>query len=58
LGTVRVAGPAVRLSATPASVRSASPLLGQHTREVLSEVLGMTAAELDELQAAGAFGAG
>jgi crotonobetainyl-CoA:carnitine CoA-transferase CaiB-like acyl-CoA transferase len=58
LGTVRVAGPAVRLSATPASVRSASPLLGQHTREVLTEVLDMTPGELDELQAAGAFGTG
>ncbi len=58
LGTVRVAGPAVRLSATPASVRSASPLLGQHTREVLTEVLGATPGELDELQAAGAFGTG
>ncbi|MPZ44126.1 MAG: CoA transferase [Betaproteobacteria bacterium] len=58
LGKVRVAGPAVRLSATPASVRSASPLLGQHTREVLTEMLAMTAREIDELYAAGALGAG
>jgi crotonobetainyl-CoA:carnitine CoA-transferase CaiB-like acyl-CoA transferase len=57
LGTVRVAGPAARLSATPARVRSASPLLGQHTRELLTEILAMTDAEIDELQAAGAFGA-
>ncbi|MGH8637956.1 MAG: CaiB/BaiF CoA transferase family protein, partial [Burkholderiales bacterium] len=58
LGKVRVAGPAARLSATPASVRSASPLLGQHTREVLTEMLAMTAREIDELYAAGALGAG
>lgn len=57
LGKVRVAGPAARLSATPARVRTASPLLGQHTREVLSEVLGMTTQEIDELQASGALGA-
>jgi formyl-CoA transferase/CoA:oxalate CoA-transferase len=56
LGKVRVAGPAARLSATPARVRSASPLLGQHTREVLGEVLGMTTQEIDALQASGALG--
>src|SRR5690606_35801096 len=42
LGTVRVAGPAVRLSATPAAVRSASPLLGQHTEEVMRDMLQLT----------------
>jgi formyl-CoA transferase/CoA:oxalate CoA-transferase len=57
LGKVRVAGPAARLARTPAKVRSASPLLGQHTAEVLREVLGVSEAELEGLRAAGAFGA-
>jgi len=56
LGKVRVTGPAARLSETPAAVRTASPLLGQHTDEVMREVLGMTADQVAELRAAGAFG--
>ncbi|MCC6532173.1 MAG: CoA transferase [Burkholderiales bacterium] len=55
-GKVRIVGPAARLSATPASVRSASPLMGQHTDEVMQQVLGLDAAQLGELRAAGAFG--
>ena len=58
LGKVRVAGPAARLSKTPARVRSASPLLGQHTAEVLREVLGVSEAEVESLRVAGAFGSG
>jgi crotonobetainyl-CoA:carnitine CoA-transferase CaiB-like acyl-CoA transferase len=54
---VRVAGPAARLSRTPAKVRTASPLPGQHTAEVLREVLGASDAEIEGLRAAGAFGA-
>lgn len=57
LGTVRVVGPAARLSETPAAVRTASPLLGQHTDEVMQEVLGLNPAQIAELRAAGAFGA-
>jgi len=56
LGKVRVAGPAARLSETPAAVRTASPLLGQHTDEIMQEVLGMSAVQVAELRAAGAFG--
>jgi crotonobetainyl-CoA:carnitine CoA-transferase CaiB-like acyl-CoA transferase len=43
----------VRLSATPAKVTSPSPLLGQHTHEVLREVLGMTPEEIAALDKAG-----
>jgi crotonobetainyl-CoA:carnitine CoA-transferase CaiB-like acyl-CoA transferase len=57
LGKVRVAGPAARLSRTPAEVRTASPLLGQHTEEVIREVLGLDAAQIARLRAEGAFGA-
>jgi crotonobetainyl-CoA:carnitine CoA-transferase CaiB-like acyl-CoA transferase len=40
-------------SRSPMAPRSAAPALGQHTREVLTEVLGLTAEQLDELAAAG-----
>lgn len=46
-----VANP-LRFSRTPVNYRSAPPLLGQHTREVLAEV-GLQAAEIDALAAAG-----
>jgi formyl-CoA transferase/CoA:oxalate CoA-transferase len=43
----------VRLTRTPASVRSAPPLLGQHSDEVLGQ-LGYSAARIRELHEAGA----
>ena len=38
-GTTQVLGPAIKLSGTPARVVSPPPLLGQHTDEVLGELL-------------------
>ena len=38
-----------RMSRTPGSLRAA-PALGQHSDEVLSEILGMTPAEIEELK--------
>ena len=38
-----------RLSATPGSIRKPAPALGQHTRAVLSGMLGLTEAEIREL---------
>jgi formyl-CoA transferase/CoA:oxalate CoA-transferase len=58
LGKVRIAGPAARLSETPAAVRSPSPLMGEHTEEVLAEMLGLSTAQIAQLRAAGAFGPG
>jgi crotonobetainyl-CoA:carnitine CoA-transferase CaiB-like acyl-CoA transferase len=46
-----------RFSATPATVRRPAPLAGQHNREVLAEV-GLTGAEIDELEAAGVLRSG
>jgi crotonobetainyl-CoA:carnitine CoA-transferase CaiB-like acyl-CoA transferase len=55
-GTVKVVGPPARLSETPGSVRSAAPLLGEHTDQVLRERLGIDDRELARLRAAGAIG--
>ena len=38
LGTVRVTGSPVRFSRTPIRMERAGPLLGEHTREILSEL--------------------
>jgi benzylsuccinate CoA-transferase BbsF subunit len=40
-----------RLSRTPGELRSPAPVLGQHNDEVLSGLLGMTAAEIEQLKA-------
>jgi crotonobetainyl-CoA:carnitine CoA-transferase CaiB-like acyl-CoA transferase len=53
VGKVRVVGSPVRLSKTPAKTPTPSPILGQHTREVLREVLGLKPQEIDALAAAG-----
>jgi crotonobetainyl-CoA:carnitine CoA-transferase CaiB-like acyl-CoA transferase len=48
-----VTGPPVKFSETPGSVRRAAPKLGEHTREVLSELLGLSEADLDRLSSSG-----
>ena len=55
-GKVRMVGVSVRLSATPGSIRSPSPALGEHTDEVLRDLLGLSIAEIDALHATGALG--
>jgi crotonobetainyl-CoA:carnitine CoA-transferase CaiB-like acyl-CoA transferase len=52
LGEVPTLGLPVKFSATPGSIRSGAPTLGEHTREVLAE-LGYAEAEVDRLLAAG-----
>ncbi len=54
-GRLRQARPAPRFSDTPVGPARGAPLLGQHNREVLTE-LGMDEAEIDRLIAAGALG--
>ena len=52
-GTVRTIASPVRLSGTPAQINTPSPLLGQHTHEVLREILGMKPEEIAALEKAG-----
>lgn len=55
-GKMKMVGAPVRLSATPGGVRTPSPTLGQHTDEVLREVLSLGDAELAALRSGGALG--
>jgi crotonobetainyl-CoA:carnitine CoA-transferase CaiB-like acyl-CoA transferase len=57
-GAVKVVAPYFRMSGTPGGARSAAPLLGQHTDEVLREELGLADAEIEALRRAGAIGKG
>ena len=52
-GTVPTVASPMRFSVTPVEYDLPLPLLGQHTREVLSGVLGLGGAELDALQQRG-----
>ncbi|MDV8071026.1 CaiB/BaiF CoA-transferase family protein [Rhodococcus sp. IEGM 1366] len=53
---VIVAGNAVKLSAVPDQIEPRPPLLGEHTVEVLADALGLEAAEIADLTAAGILG--
>jgi crotonobetainyl-CoA:carnitine CoA-transferase CaiB-like acyl-CoA transferase len=50
LGQVRVMAPPFLLCGTPPRVREPAPLLGQHTREVLTQLLGLTENDVDVLE--------
>ena len=52
-GPVDVVGIPVKYSETPGSVRSAPPLLGQHTTEILSSVLSYSPSDISHLQSSG-----
>jgi len=45
--------PAIRLERSPGRIRSPAPLLGQHTREVMVGLLGLTEAEVSALEEQG-----
>ena len=54
-GERAIIGPPWRLSATPASIQRPSPGVGEHTDDVLREVLDMSGAEISKLRARGAL---
>ncbi len=53
LGPVPTVASPMRFSATPVEYTMPPPRLGQHTREVLNGILGLTDAEIDALRARG-----
>jgi crotonobetainyl-CoA:carnitine CoA-transferase CaiB-like acyl-CoA transferase len=52
-GAVKLIGNPINLSETPVSYRHAPPYLGQHTAEILTELLGLDGDDTTALKAAG-----
>jgi len=53
-GTYQTVGCPIKLSDSPCDVQR-SPLLGEHTQEILTKVLGYSAAEIAEIKGSGAI---
>jgi crotonobetainyl-CoA:carnitine CoA-transferase CaiB-like acyl-CoA transferase len=53
VGDMQLVASPLRLSRTPPEYRNAPPLLGEHSHEVLTGLLGLKAEELDRLRKAG-----
>ncbi len=56
IGRTNVCGIPIKLSETPGEVRSAPPLLGEHSEEVLVRELGMSREEISRLRQLGTIG--
>ncbi|TMA31830.1 MAG: CoA transferase [Deltaproteobacteria bacterium] len=56
VGTHPVCAPPFRFASVARWLRSPAPTLGEHNREILGGLLGVSDAELDELAAAGVIG--
>ncbi|MEK9942647.1 MAG: CoA transferase, partial [Gammaproteobacteria bacterium] len=54
-GKYLTVGNPIKLSDSPSEIER-SPLLGEHTSEILKEVLGYSANEVDDLREAGVVG--
>jgi crotonobetainyl-CoA:carnitine CoA-transferase CaiB-like acyl-CoA transferase len=54
-GKIQVTGVPVKLSKTPGAVELPPPTLGQHTKEVLTQVLGYSDQEIERLKKVGAI---
>jgi len=49
VGPMKIVGSPFHLSETPGEVMNPAPLLGQHTTEVLSQVLGYSEEKIQQL---------
>ena len=54
-GPMRMVGPPIRLSGTPAEAAAPAPLLGEHTDEILGKLCGYSADAIARLRADGAI---
>jgi crotonobetainyl-CoA:carnitine CoA-transferase CaiB-like acyl-CoA transferase len=54
-GPIRVLGMPIRLSATPGESRGVAPELGEHTEQIMTEMLGYEWADVARLREAGAI---
>ena len=52
-GKVKITDTPIKLSLTPGKVEKASPLLGEHTEEILNELLGFSKEEIKSLKKEG-----
>lgn len=56
VGEIKLVNTPVKWSESRPGVRTPPPTLGQHTEEVMREVLGMEVEEVEKLKAAGVLG--
>jgi len=57
MGKIKIAGSPLRLSETPGEVYAPAPLLGEHSKEILRDLLRYSEAEIAELEKAGVINA-
>jgi len=53
LGSVRLVGPVAKMSGNPVPITKPAPLLGQHSAEVLNELLGYSAEKVAQMKTEG-----
>ena len=58
LGTVKLVGPVAKMSGDSEPVTAAAPRLGEHSGEILAEMLGYTEEDVDRLKADGVISQG
>lgn len=55
VGAMQVVGSPIKMSKTPPVIDRPAPLLGQHTEEILSDILRYTPEKIEELKTCGIF---